>query len=189
MYCFNTNRVNLMSFIRVGQFIYLILLKCQNEYQHKEALTVNWWISLVCLNLCLGTSGANGKQRQRSACPIAAHPPVRAIMGNTEHHSFNFILSTVQATLYNFIISSRSAESSDRAMLSRHWGNANWFHISYGIFKASTCYIDCHFRQRYENQREMSNCGGTILYAVCCLLWSLAHGTRYFLMPHCQWTI
>lgn len=178
-----------MSFIRVGQFIYLILLKCQNEYQHKEALTVNWWISLVCLNLCLGTSGANGEQRQRSACPIAAHPPVRAIMGNTEHHSFNFILSTVQATLYNFIISSRSAESSDRAMLSRHWGNANWFHISYGIFKASTCYIDCHFRQRYENQREMSNCGGTILYAVCCLLWSLAHGTRYFLMPRCQWTI
>lgn len=53
---------------------------------------------------------------------MATHPPVRAIMGNTVHHSFNFIPSTVQATLYNVIISSRSAGSSDRAMLSRHWG-------------------------------------------------------------------
>lgn len=86
---------------------------------------LNWWISLVCLNPCLGTSGANGEQRQGSACPIAPQPPVGAIMGNTERHSFNFILSTVPATLYNIIISSRSAGSSDRAMLSRHWGNAN----------------------------------------------------------------
>lgn len=45
---------------------------------------------------------------------MATHPPVRAIMGNTVHHSFNFIPSTVQATLYNVIISSRSAGSSDR---------------------------------------------------------------------------
>lgn len=109
------------------------------------------------------------------------HPPVKAIMGNTERHSFNFILSTVWAFLYNVIISSRSAGSSDRAMLSRHRGNANWFHISHDIFKASTCYIDSHFKQRYENPREMSNCGWTILYAVSCLLWSPAHETRYFL--------
>lgn len=147
------------------------------------------WISLVCLNPWWGTSGANGEQRQRSTCPKATHPAVEAIMGNTERHSFNFIFSTVQAALYNVIISSRSAGSSDRAMLFRHQGNANWFHISGGIFKASTCYIDCHFRQRYENQWEMSNCGRTVLYAVCCLLWSPAHGTRHFLMPHCQRTI
>lgn len=43
-------------------------------------------------------------------------------MGNTERHSFNFILSTVHAALYNVIISTRSAEYSDRAMLSRHRG-------------------------------------------------------------------
>lgn len=149
----------------------------------------DWWISLVCLNPWLGTSGPNGEQRQKSTCPIATHPPVKAIMGNTERHSFNFILFTVQAALYNVIISSRSAGSSDRAMLSRHWGNANWFHISHGIFKASTCYTDCHFKQRYEKQREMSNCGLTILYGACCLLWSPAHGTRYILMPHGEFTI
>lgn len=53
---------------------------------------------------------------------MATHPPVGAIMGNTEHHSFNFIPSSVLATRYNVIISSRSAGSSDRAVLSRHWG-------------------------------------------------------------------
>lgn len=106
-----------------------------------------------------------------------------------EHRSFNFILSTARAALHNVIISSRSAGPSDRAVLSRHWGNANWFHISSGIFKAPTCYIDCHFRERYENQRKMSNCAGTTLFPACCLLWSLPPGTRYFLMPHCQWTI
>lgn len=185
-----TNRVKLMSFITVLQFLHWkvdtveIPSLTQGGFDWSD-----WWISLVCLNPCLGASGANGEQRQRSACPIATHPPVKAIMGNTERHSFNFILSTVQAVLYNVIISSRSAGSSDRAMLSRHRGNANWFHISHGIFKASTCYIDCHFRQRYENQREMSNWEGTIIYAACCLLWSPAHGTRYFLMPRCQQTI
>lgn len=69
---------------------------------------MDWWISLVCLNPWLGTSGANGEQRQRSTCPIAAHPPAKAIIGNIERHSFNFIPSTVQAALYNVIISSRS---------------------------------------------------------------------------------
>lgn len=118
----------------------------------------DWLISLACLNPWLGTRGPNGEQRQKSTCPIVTHPPVKAIMGNTERHSFNFIFSTEQVALHNVIISGRSAGSSDRAMLSRRWGNANWFHISLGIFKTSTFYTDCHFRQRYENQREMSNC-------------------------------
>lgn len=68
-------------------------------------------------------------------------------------------------------------------------GNANWFYISYGIFRPSTCYTDCHFRQRYENQREMSECGGTALNTASCLRWSLARGTRYFLMPRCLQTL
>ena len=185
LYCF-ASREQLMSFIGVLRCLYLITLKWIWTLWCSDCL--NCGSSLVCLNLCLGASEANGEHRQRSACPIATHPPVRAIMGNIEHHSFNFILSTTQATRHNVIISSRSAGSSDRAMLSRHWGNANWFHISYGIFKASTCNMDCHFRQRYENQREMSNCGGSILFVVCCLLWSLADGTRYLLMPRCQQT-
>lgn len=103
-------------------FLHLTLQK-ENESQPRGSLDCSsCWISLVCLNLCLGTSGANGEQRQRSACPMATHPPVGAIMGNTEHHSFNFIPSTVPATRYNVIISSRSPGSSDRAVLSRHWG-------------------------------------------------------------------
>lgn len=155
--------------------------------EHGQCL--HWWIPLVSLNLCLDTSGANGEQRQGAARPQATHPPVRAIIGNTELRSFNFILSTARAALHNVIISSRSAGPSDRALLSRHWGNANWFHISGGIFKAPTCYIDCHFRERYENQRKMSNRAHATLNPPCCLLWSLPPGTRYFLMPHCQRTV
>lgn len=130
-----------------------------------------------------------GSKDRGAARPLATHPPVRAIIGNSERRSFNFILSTARDALHNVIISSRSAGPSDRAVLSRHWGNANWFHISGGIFKVPTCYIDCHFRERYENQRKMSNCADTTLYTACCLLWSLPPGTRYFLMPHCHWTI
>lgn len=127
-----------------------------------------------------------GSKDRGAARLLATHPPVRAIIGNSQRRSFNFILSTARAALHNVIISSRSAGPSDRAVLSRHWGNANWFHISGGIFKVPTCYIDCHFRERYENQRKMSNCADTTLYPACCLLWSLPPGTRYFLMPHCQ---
>lgn len=130
-----------------------------------------------------------GSKDRGAAHPLATHPPVRAITGSSERRSFNFILSTARAALHNVIISSRSAGPSDRAVLSRHWGNANWFHISGGIFKVPTCYIDCHFRERYENQRKMSNCADTTLYPACCLLWSLPPRTRYFLMPHCHWTV
>lgn len=100
-----------------------LTLQKENESEPRGSLDCSsCWISLVCLNLCLGTSGANGEQRQRSACPMATHPPVEAIMGNAERHSFNFIPSSVLATRYNVIISSRSVGSSDRAVLSWHWG-------------------------------------------------------------------
>lgn len=72
----------------------LIFLK----HWHSQSLTKvdfgwpDWWISLVCLNPWQGTRGPNGEQRQNSRCPIATRSPVKAIMGNTERHSFNFIL-------------------------------------------------------------------------------------------------
>lgn len=50
----------------------------------------SWWISLVCLNLCLGTSGANGEQRQRSACPMATHPPSQGNHGKHSTSLFQF---------------------------------------------------------------------------------------------------
>lgn len=180
------NRIKCVGSSCIGRAVtILISVFCWDE--HGQCL--HWWIPLVSLNLCLDTSGANGEQRQGAARPLATHPPVRAIIGNTERRSFNFILSTARAALHNVIISSRSAGPSDRALLSRHWGNANWFHISGGIFKAPTCYIDCHFRERYENQRKMSNRAYATLNPPCCLLWSLPPGTRYFLMPHCQRTV
>lgn len=119
---------------------------------------------------------------------MATHPPVGAIMGNTEHHSFNFIPSSVPATRYNVIISSRSAGSSDRAVLSRHWGEMQIDFISAVAFLGpSTCYTQPAISgKRYENQWEMSNRGGTVSNAVCCLPRSLAHRARYFLMPRCR---
>lgn len=64
-------------------------------------------------------------------------------------------------------------------------GNANWFYISCGIFRPSTCYTQAAISGTDMKIRGKCQTVETVSNAVRCLPRLLAHRAGYFLMPRC----